>query len=156
MLSSLVPTLGDVIGEVSSIVLIILILIIVAIFIGTALESVYEKVGSWFHHYTDNESIKKILTNGIIRASTNKSKDAAFGEGGYFTKLPPVITPKTVLAENNYGYNLAKEKLMEGKLDRCVSVFLRDSKVKNVSQNGRSIFLYPGDLFLSGLKYMVT
>lgn len=74
--------------------------------------------------------------------------------GCYFTKLQPGLK-KDVLAQNNYA-NLAKEKLLAGKLDCCISVLLSNSDMKDVSQNGRNIFLYPGNLFLSGVENFVT
>ncbi|VDI07535.1 Hypothetical predicted protein [Mytilus galloprovincialis] len=137
---------------------IVLIILIVALFIGVAFVSVYEKGtfsdGSWYFHYTDKDSIEKILISLVIRASLDTLKDAFFGIGSYFTKWSPWYKSKDDIAMNIFG-NLAKQKLMAGKLDCCIAVFLKDSDVKNVSQNGRDIHLYPGDLLLSGLKYFV-
>lgn len=141
-------------GGVCEIVLIELIILIVALFIGKALESTYEKDGSLYYHYTDEDSMEKILISRIIRASKDTIKDAFYGIGSYFTKWSPNSKSKDDIAMNNFG-NLARQKLMAGKLDRCIAVFLKDSDVKNVSQNGRDIHLYPGDLLLSGLKYFV-
>lgn len=45
--------------------------------------------------------------------------------------------------------------MLEGKVDNCIQLSLKDTDVQDVSEDGRNIYLYPGNLKLSSVKYKV-
>lgn len=73
-----------------------------------------------------------------------------FISGVYLTKLSPALATKRTIASNNYTTQLGNYKMLEGKVDTCIELLLKDTDVTNVSEDGRNIYLYRGDLKLSG------
>jgi hypothetical protein len=56
------------------------------------------------YHYTSAEGCKGILTDGVIRSSTDTTRDAVLGKGVYLTSLPP-WTDDWILITNNWDDN---------------------------------------------------
>jgi len=104
---------------------------------------------SLYYHYTDDEGAKSILRSGKILASLEfmQNGDAGFGNGVYLTKLEPETSTKSEIALNNWmktGPPFIK------KTQNYFVIKIPDCDVKDVSANGRKIFLLNGrnDLFL--------
>jgi len=67
------------------------------------------------YHYTNPQSAQAIIRSGVIKKSAKKAKrrdDARYGQGVYFTQIPP-STPRFWIAFNNYdGQNDAAVERM--------------------------------------------
>ena len=105
------------------------------------------------YHYTDKHSARGIKKKQKIYASTDTETDAAWGEGVYFTKMHPAYYSKEEIARNNWNQGLNRS--IRRFLKYCVMVKFSKREVINCSKNGRSIFLYEGNVKLRGRKYAI-
>jgi hypothetical protein len=73
------------------------------------------------YHYTTAEGCKGILSDGVIRSSTDTTLDAILGRGVYLTSLPP-STDDWRLIKNNWD---GRRRSLLNKLNKvdCYIVF---------------------------------
>jgi len=92
------------------------------------------------YHYTNKAGYDAIMASGILLASyKGDSDDAAFGNGVYFTRLPPT-TGKKALAINNYN-NIWATELKNGKVDYWFELVIPDDQlVPAKTSNGRDVY----------------
>jgi len=105
-----------------------------------------------YYHYTDEEGSRKIIRSGKILASLSftTSDDAGYGNGVYLTTLNPDTHSKHDIAMNNWV------KTTESFINKTKYYFvltIPDSDIKDVSSNGRVIFLLGRKSDLSLHKY---
>lgn len=103
----------------------------------------------FFHHCTSSASAEEIKKSGIIYQTIDRKdgKDCCYGEGTYGTPLKPE-NGRMALAKNNYG-DAWQYFETRGKVDVVFRIVMDDSKVKHISENGREIYLYGGDIILN-------
>lgn len=70
-----------------------------------------------------------------------------YGEGTYGTPLGPE-NGREALARNNYDGAWKHNENM-GKVDVVIRIVMDDSKVRHISDNGREIYVYDGDIILN-------
>jgi len=107
---------------------------------------------SLFYHYTDAEGAESILRSGKILTSLEfKAKgDAGFGNGVYLTKRSPQNSTKEEIAINNWTKSSPQ---FIKKTKKLFVIKIPDSDVKDLTANGRDIFLYGGRNDLRLVKY---
>lgn len=105
------------------------------------------------YHYTDKDSARGIKKKQKKYASTNTETDAASGEGVYFTKMHPAYHSEEEITRNDWNQGLNSS--IRPFLKYCVMVKFSKREVVNCSKNGRSIFLYEGNVKLRGRKYEI-
>jgi len=69
----------------------------------------YGKEPKFVYHYTDNESLRKILMSGEILPSLEQDGDAKMGDGVYMTTIPEWASKKVILRNNYDGAALKDE-----------------------------------------------
>jgi len=103
------------------------------------------------YHYTDDVGARNIMRSGKILASLRSisSDDAGYrnGNGVYLTQLKPQTSTRTEIAMNNWG------KTTDFFINKTKNYFvlnIPDSDIKDVSANGRDVFLFGDgkDLYL--------
>lgn len=107
----------------------------------------------WLYHYTDWHSARGIARTKKIYASTDIEADAAWGEGTYFTNLRPSDYSQETIAYNNWQRRLTSSTRQ--RLKYCIMVKFSKREIEDYSDDGRSIFLYEGDVDLRGHKYLI-
>ena len=107
----------------------------------------------WLYHYTDWRSARGIARTKKIYASTDTEADAAWGEGTYFTNLRPSDYSQETIAYNNWQRRLTSSTRQ--RLKYCIMVKFSKREIEDYSDDGRSIFLYEGDVDLRGRKYLI-
>ena len=104
------------------------------------------------YHYTSAEGCKGILTDGVIRSSTDTTRDAVLGKGVYLTSLPP-WTDDWILITNNWDNN---SQAFFSKLNQIDYYIVFDSNnlprvIK--AQDQRDVWLVPYDINLRRVPY---
>jgi len=102
------------------------------------------------YHYTSAEGCKGILSDGVIRSSTDTTRDAILGRGVYLTSLRP-STDDWKLIKNNWD---GKRKALLRKLNKvdCYVVFdSRDLPGIMRAPGKRDVWLVPYDIDLDEL-----
>ena len=107
----------------------------------------------WLYHYTDWRSARGIARTKKIYASTDIEADADWGEGTYFTNLRPSDYSQETIAYNNWQLGLTSSTRQ--RLKYCIMVKFSKREIEDYSDDGRSIFLYEGDVELRGRKYLI-
>ena len=104
------------------------------------------------YHYTSKSSAEKIKQQEVIKASDPDGPDAKFGEGVYLTSFGPEMG-KDFLNKNNWG----GRRKINRKLEAYVKIKMNedDRCLNDVSEGGRVIFLYEGDLDLEEYSYEI-
>ena len=116
-------------------------------------------------HYTTKKNALAILRSKRLKASTIKpGKDAVYGEGQYFTSLPP-WADETSLLQNNYDGAARRGKRGNERLEAWIEINPRDLFTKKVrlkqvppdEVSGRDIYVKPGSgpLYLSNIRHRV-
>ena len=95
------------------------------------------------YHYTDQESADSIEESKIMRQSTDTIADALWGEGVYFTDMKPDDFTADEIAYNNWQQTLSPT--IERKLEYCIKVKFPKEDIEDCCEDGRRIFLYPGE-----------
>jgi hypothetical protein len=102
------------------------------------------------YHYTSAEGCKGILNDGVIRSSTDTTRDAILGRGVYLTSLPP-STDDWRLIKNNWD---GKRRVLLRKLDKVDYYIVFDSKdLPGVTraEGKRDVWMVPYDIDLDEL-----
>jgi hypothetical protein len=99
------------------------------------------------YHYTSAEGCKGILRDGVIRSSTDTTRDAVLGRGVYLTSLPPT-TDDWKLLKNNYDGN--RKFLLEQleKVDYYIVFDSKDLHGVTKAQGSRDVWMVPYDIDL--------
>jgi hypothetical protein len=107
------------------------------------------------YHYTSSEGCAGILQDGVIRSSTNTTRDAVLGKGVYLTSLPPWTKDKKLINNNWDGRT---ERLFLNKLDKLNYYIEFNSKnlpdVKK-APGKRDIWMVPYDIILEEVPHEV-
>lgn len=98
------------------------------------------KMGPWYYHYTNKESLDRILKSGYIKSSTDTTQDCALGKGVYLTTLNPKRHNKEVIAKNNYE-GAWKRGLANGKTDSFIQICIPNDTVKLTKETDRQTLL---------------
>ena len=99
------------------------------------------------YHYTSSEGCKGILSDGVIRSSTDITRDAILGKGVYLTSLPP-STGDWRLIKNNWD---GKRRVLLKKLDKVDYYIVFDSEdLPGVTRAAgkRDVWMVPYDIDL--------
>jgi hypothetical protein len=102
------------------------------------------------YHYTSAEGCKGILSDGVIRSSTDTTRDAVLGRGVYLTSLPP-STGDWRLIRNNWD---GKRRVLLSKLNKVDCYIVFDSKdLPGVTRAAgkRDVWMVPYDIDLDEL-----
>lgn len=95
------------------------------------------------YHYTNRNGF-----NGITGCRRiEKSRSTHFGQGVYFTSLPPE-SGKNRIATNNYNFFPGLAKSDKGFVDYYVKVIFStyDYYLENSNAGGRDVYLYKKDI----------
>jgi len=110
---------------------------------------------STLYHYTSREAIERILEAGVI----NTADVAHFGQGVYFTAMPPLVDDNA-LAYNNWDGTVVSAINYMKKGNKIQAYIAIDIKylpgVKQVgNKEGRDIWLYPAEVNLRNIRFKV-
>ena len=105
-------------------------------------------------HYTDFQGIQGILQSGYIRASTDNTVDAVYGEGVYATAMAPDAYSWKEIAKNNYDGT--RWPSLKSKTDYALGIIAPDGYFKKIkNKEGRDIYLHQGDVHLKDVQYVI-
>jgi hypothetical protein len=116
-------------------------------------------------HYTTNENALAIFKSKRLKASTIKSgKDAAHGDGQYFTSLPPWADDSQLL-QNNYDGAARRSKRGNERLKAWIEINPRELLMNRVrlkqvppdEVSGRDIYVTPrsSPLDLTNIRHKI-
>mmetsp|Transcript_2463 Transcript_2463/g.7279 ORF Transcript_2463/g.7279 Transcript_2463/m.7279 type:complete len:402 (-) Transcript_2463:7-1212(-) len=99
----------------------------------------------WLFHYTSKASAQDIMDASRLRASTDdgSNTDVKFGEGIYFTSLPPWAEPDQII-DNNYRGSYRRRDCAESYVAISIKDFPVDREIKHVNSASRDIWLLCG------------
>jgi hypothetical protein len=113
------------------------------------------------YHYTNEQGANGISETGIIRMSERQNRDAFFGNGVYFTMLPPHIS-KQIIVQNNWDGRLplriVERYIRQGKIDFVITVHIPDDdpRLKQCDdREGRDIVVYLDDVDLRRFRHSI-
>jgi len=102
------------------------------------------------YHYTSADGCKGILSDGVIRSSTDTTLDAVLGSGVYLTTLPP-STDDWRLIKNNWD---GKRRALLRKLNKVDYYIVFDSNALpevTKAPGKRDVWMVPYDIDLDEL-----
>ncbi|WP_405924585.1 HYD1 signature containing ADP-ribosyltransferase family protein [Streptomyces sp. NBC_00035] len=101
-------------------------------------------------HYTDETGYEGILTTGQITPSLKSGprKDADFGDGQYFTDIPPGKLTHALLAQRIYG-----NPLLSHRIPYFFEINIGGLNLYEVREN---IFLVPNQVALDVIKRRIS
>ena len=113
------------------------------------------------YHYTNEQAAIGIDQSKIIKKSERQNRDAFFGDGVYFTMLPPEIS-KAIIIRNNWDGRLpqriVERYIRQGKIDYVITVDIpdRDPKLRECNVPGdRDVFVYLDDVDLRQFRHSI-
>ena len=113
------------------------------------------------YHYTTEHGAAGIDEAKIIYKSDQDNRDAFWGNGVYFTMLPPHIS-KQIIVQNNWDGRLplriVERYIRQGKIDFVITVHIpdNDSRLKQCNdRDGRDIWVYLDDVDLRRFRHSI-
>jgi hypothetical protein len=107
------------------------------------------------YHYTSSEGCAGILQNGVIRSSTDVTRDALLGNGVYLTALPPWTRDKKLIKNNWDGRS---ERVFLNKLDN-LNYYIEFNSIHlpgvKKARGKRDIWMVPYDIILEEVPHEV-
>ena len=109
---------------------------------------------SRLYHYTSDEGLAGIKCEGIIRSSTDTTRDAVLGKGVYLTSLPP-STKDSKLLKNNWDSSKKSYSTKQDNLTHYVEFEKKDLPCAQKAEGCRDVWMVPHDIDLNEVPYTV-
>jgi hypothetical protein len=109
---------------------------------------------SHLYHYTSEEGLRGIQRDGVIRSSSDTTRDAILGEGVYLTTLSPA-TEDTALVKNNWDGNKQFQSSKQENVSHCIQFSKKDLPSAQKSGGSRDVWVVPHAIDLKNVPHSV-
>jgi hypothetical protein len=109
---------------------------------------------AYLYHYTSDEGLQGIQRDGVIRCSSDTTRDAILGKGVYLTSLPPSTKDRDLL-KNNWDGSKRFYSSKQENLSYYVEFAKRDLPHAQKSGGSRDVWMVPHDIDLTKVPHRV-